>query len=202
MLPISIEELVHVYSPAVYRFAKRLTKNESLASDILQESFIKCWQQSARFDPNKSSVETWIFTITYRTAIDHLRKKSVRAKYEINEGDLLPELGSNKTGTQRRTENNTTAEQNDQDIDSIFRDLSPLPHELFESTERKEILEKTVSELRPEYRTVISLYHEADMTFKEISEITGISGNTLKSHYRRALQELREKLEQNNCTQI
>jgi RNA polymerase sigma factor (sigma-70 family) len=52
------------------------TKNEEDAVEVLQDGFLKVFQQIDRFDSSKSSLYTWMRTIMIRTAIDFLRKKS------------------------------------------------------------------------------------------------------------------------------
>jgi RNA polymerase sigma-70 factor, ECF subfamily len=179
----SIEELIRTYSPFAYKFIRRITNgDEALTADILQESFIKCWRNKACFDTTKSSLKTWVLTICYRTALDHIRKNNTRRRYETAESNR----SSQDTSTPTHSESTDS-----KSLDSEFQDLSPLPDTLFELSERKELIEKAVASLRTEYKTVIVLHHEANLTFTEMSEITGISSNTLKSQYRRSLEELR-----------
>ncbi|MBD0331452.1 MAG: RNA polymerase sigma factor, partial [Chitinophagaceae bacterium] len=52
------------------------TKNQEDAIEVLQDGFLKVFQQIGKFDENKSSLYTWIRTIVLRTAIDFLRKKN------------------------------------------------------------------------------------------------------------------------------
>ena len=52
------------------------TKNEEDAVEVLQDGFLKVFQQADRFDSGKSSLYTWMRTIMIRTAIDFLRKKN------------------------------------------------------------------------------------------------------------------------------
>lgn len=183
MLGIPIEEVVREYSPSIYRFILRMTRDEVLTADIVQETFIKCWQKSAHFDPEKASFKTWIFTIAYRTALDQIRKNSTREKYETLESSYL-----------KQPDTSIDEDVRFSTIDEIFKDLSPLPDELFEKSEVKYIVEKAVNSLRPEYRSVISLHHELGLSFSEIAKVTNTSANTLKSQYRRALQELAKNI--------
>ena len=52
------------------------TKNEEDAVEVLQDGFLKVFQQADRFDSSKSTLYTWMRTIMIRTAIDFLRKKN------------------------------------------------------------------------------------------------------------------------------
>jgi RNA polymerase sigma-70 factor (ECF subfamily) len=52
------------------------TKSQDDAIEVLQDGFLKVFQQIQRFDESKSSLYTWIRTIVVRTAIDFLRKRN------------------------------------------------------------------------------------------------------------------------------
>jgi RNA polymerase sigma-70 factor (ECF subfamily) len=51
-------------------------KNEEDAIEVLQDGFLKIFQQLNRFDSSKASLYTWMRTIVIRTAIDFLRKQN------------------------------------------------------------------------------------------------------------------------------
>jgi RNA polymerase sigma factor (sigma-70 family) len=50
-------------------------KNDEDAVEILQDGFLKIFQQIERFDPSRSALYTWMRTIMIHTAIDFLRKQ-------------------------------------------------------------------------------------------------------------------------------
>ncbi len=172
MLPFSIEELVHTYIDGIYRFVYRMTADETLSADITQEVCIKCWQKSGTYNPEKSSAKTWVFTIAYRTTLDHLAKKKVRRTHEIQESDF----------------------EDDVTIDDVFRDIEPLPDELFVQKEIQQLVQGALQTLPEEERLIVSMYHESNMTFKDIADILQKPLNTVKSKYRRSLITLRDIL--------
>ena len=53
----------------------RYTKNQEDANEVVQNSFLKVFQNISHYDESKSSLYTWIRTITVRCAIDFLRKR-------------------------------------------------------------------------------------------------------------------------------
>ena len=64
----------------------RYTKNQEDANEVLQNSFLKTFQNIKSYDETKSSLYTWIRTITVRCAIDFLRKKkNVNATVALEE---------------------------------------------------------------------------------------------------------------------
>jgi RNA polymerase sigma factor (sigma-70 family) len=77
------EVLYKQYCSSMLALCRSYTKNEEDAVEVLQDGFLKVFQQIDRFDSSKSSLYTWMRTIMIRTAIDFLRKKN--KKQEIVE---------------------------------------------------------------------------------------------------------------------
>jgi len=63
----------------LYLLALRLTKSEHLAKDIIQEVFLKLWEQR-KFIGNIVNMEAWLYRLTENKVIDFLRKAAVDAK--------------------------------------------------------------------------------------------------------------------------
>jgi RNA polymerase sigma factor (sigma-70 family) len=79
-----IQEILYKqYGSAMLVLCRSYTKKEEDAVEVLQDGFLKVFQQIDRFDSNKSSLYTWMRTIVIRTAIDSLRRKN--KKQEIVE---------------------------------------------------------------------------------------------------------------------
>lgn len=83
---VAFRELVLEHSHAMFRLAWRLTCDEGLAEDIVQEAFIKAWRKMGEFRM-QSSFRSWLHRITVNTAMDQLRKRSKRERIETNEPD-------------------------------------------------------------------------------------------------------------------
>lgn len=62
------------YQAKVFRLAFTVLRNEALAEEAAQETFIRIWNALSRFDPRKSALSTWIYAITRNTAISERRK--------------------------------------------------------------------------------------------------------------------------------
>ena len=72
-----VQELLYKqYCSAMIVLCKSYTKNEEDAVEVLQDGFLKIFQQIESYDANKSSIYTWMRTIMIRTAIDFLRKQN------------------------------------------------------------------------------------------------------------------------------
>lgn len=71
------------YGDTLLGVAYKVVRNEELAQDVLQESFVKIWRKSDSYDPSKAKLFTWLFRITRNTAIDKLRSTSNKSDKEI-----------------------------------------------------------------------------------------------------------------------
>jgi RNA polymerase sigma-70 factor (ECF subfamily) len=164
--------LINRYATPLYNFSARLT-NKGDASDIVQETFIKAWKNINRFNPLKASFKTWIFTIARNTTTDFLRKKKSL---------LFSDMGMD----------------NDDDINSFSENIPDenlLPDEAIQKLEDNRFLNGTLEKLHQNYREVLVLHYQEEMTFEEIGKILDKPLNTVKSQHRRALMKLREMLD-------
>ena len=67
----SFQFLVEKYQDLVFSVALKVVRNPDDAQDAAQEGFIKAYQQLYKFE-GKSKFSTWLYTITYRAAVDKL----------------------------------------------------------------------------------------------------------------------------------
>ena len=72
-----VQELLYKqYCSSMMVLCKSYAKNEEDAIEVLQDGFLKVFQQIDRYDARKSSIYTWMRTIMIRTAIDFLRRQN------------------------------------------------------------------------------------------------------------------------------
>ena len=69
-------ELVHRYQHMVYTVCHRVLRNAQDAEEATQDSFVKAYQHLAGFGGN-AKFSTWLYSIAYRTAISHGRKRQL-----------------------------------------------------------------------------------------------------------------------------
>lgn len=79
----AISLLYDNYADTLYGVAYKVVKDQELAEDVVQESFVKIWKKSDSYDPTKAKLFTWLFRITRNTAIDKLRSRSTKTDKEI-----------------------------------------------------------------------------------------------------------------------
>ncbi len=92
--------LYEYYSGSLYGVILKVTNNEELAEDALQETFIKVWKNAGKYDASKARLFTWLYRIARNTAIDKLRSFNNRyhKEVQIDKSDvyILPTLNINQ----------------------------------------------------------------------------------------------------------
>ena len=70
----ALRQLIERHRERLYRLAYHLLNDRDAASDAVQETFIRLWKHSRRYDPSKS-LSTWLCTICARRCYDELRRR-------------------------------------------------------------------------------------------------------------------------------
>lgn len=159
----------------VARIVFEMINNDSDRKDISQDIYIKAYQKLPGFK-FQSKLATWIGRISYNTCIDHIRKKKL----------LLPETTfQEETGNANDMLDMMNAAQGnfDEPSDNIMmgKNISG-------------IIKKQIEKLQPIYKTLITLYHNEELSYEEIGEITSLPEGTIKSYLFRARRELKENI--------
>lgn len=89
-------QLYDQYSNTLYGVVCKVIKNEEFAADVMQDSFVKVWKNIKGYNPQKSSLFTWLLNITRNTAIDFIRSKNYRAGQENQSLDDSVSILENK----------------------------------------------------------------------------------------------------------
>lgn len=89
-------QLYDQYSNTLYGVVCKVIKNEEFAADVLQDSFVKVWKNINGYNPQKSSLFTWLLNITRNTAIDFIRSKNYRVGQENQSLDDSVSILENK----------------------------------------------------------------------------------------------------------
>ncbi|QGY46266.1 sigma-70 family RNA polymerase sigma factor [Maribellus comscasis] len=159
--------LVAKHERLVLHVVGRIIQSQDDVKDVCQEVFIKVFRKLKRFRGD-SRLSTWIATIAYNTSISHVRKQTRQAEHSYDEQPAL-----------------ISGEQ----------DTSP-NQKIVEKEEVKKFLLQLIEELPVHYRTVLTLFHLEEFSYREIEQITGMPEGTIKSYLSRARKILKEKLEQ------
>ena len=74
----AFSRLYTMYSQAIYGIIKSIILDENIAEELLQDVFIKVWNNSKTYSVNKGRFFTWLLNIARNTAIDETRSKSFK----------------------------------------------------------------------------------------------------------------------------
>ncbi|MES3018492.1 MAG: sigma-70 family RNA polymerase sigma factor [Bacteroidota bacterium] len=85
----SLETLYTMYCGSLFGVIRRVVKEEEVAEDVLQETFIRIWQSFHMYDPAKGRLFTWMSNLARNLALDKLKSKSYR---NSNLNDKISEL--------------------------------------------------------------------------------------------------------------
>lgn len=163
---VAFDSIYEKYCKRLYAFVIRYVKQESDAEEIVQEVFIKIWENRVKIDVF-SSFESYLFTITYNSAISLLRKRVHEKKY-LEHVKSLQEV-------------NNASELTD---DLYFKELNSK-------------LQSLLQELTPRQREIFLLSREEGLTHDEIAKKLGISVNTVKNHIVSVISFLKSQIDSN-----
>lgn len=82
-----LETLYSDFGPAVRSVAARVLRDDALAEDVAQETFLGLWNAPERFDPTRGSLRTFLLTIAHRRAVDTVRSEVARSQRETRPPD-------------------------------------------------------------------------------------------------------------------
>lgn len=170
----AFEELLNRHKSKIYTSIYLFVKDRAKAEDIFQEVFIKIIDtlRKGKYNHEGKFVQ-WAMRISYNMCVDNFRK--AKRKPTVSASD---------------------------DFD-IF-DIIPLKEENVEEKMIKSQMHTRIRELvdmlPDEQREVVILRHYADMSFKEISQLTRVSINTALGRMRYALINMRKLIEEKELT--
>ncbi len=73
------------YSHSLFAIVLNIVNNRDIASDVLQETFVKIWRQISTYDEGKGRLYTWMLNIARNASIDKLRSKGFRQEKQNQE---------------------------------------------------------------------------------------------------------------------
>ena len=171
----SIEVLITRHKNKVYTYIFLIVKNQQLAEDIFQDTFIKVIRslKEGKYKDNGKFV-SWVIRIAHNLTIDHFRKEK-----QIN-----------------------TCSNEDYEAD-IFNSKKMSDGTIEDTLVENQIVQEVrllIEELPEDQKQVILLRHYGGLSFKEIAEQTDVSINTALGRMRYALINLRKLIEEKNLS--
>ncbi len=161
--------LITRHRSKVYTYIMLTIKNQQLAEDLFQETFIKVIQslRGGKYKDNGRFL-SWVIRIAHNLIIDHFRKE--KQMNSVSNDDTEVDLFNSKKFSDKNIE------------------------EIIVSSQIQSELRSLINELPTDQREVVLLRHYGELSFKEIADQTGVSINTALGRMRYALINLRKMI--------
>jgi len=158
--------LLKRHQDRIFNYILRIIKNEDIANDIFQETFVKAILtiKQGRYTEN-GKFPAWISRIAHNLIIDYYRQEKSENVQSADLEDI--DVLNRKELCERTIEDQIITEQITADVRCLIRELPELQRE------------------------VLNMRYYQNLSFKEIAEITGVSINTALGRMRYAILNLR-----------
>lgn len=83
----ALEYLYDHYGDALYGVIMRIVNHEDVASEVLQDVFLKIWDKISQYDASKGRLFTWMMNLTRNAAIDKVRSKEIKRSSKTDSMD-------------------------------------------------------------------------------------------------------------------
>lgn len=160
------DALYDIYAVGLYRLCYGLLLNREDAEDVTQESFVYAFKNLHRFDPQRSALKTWLYTI----AISRCRNMYRRSRPVLIDLGQLLQFGLSAPRTET-------------------------PEAMFAHQSAQEAVERALAGLNPRLREAIVLRYGHGLTYREIAEVMDCPQKTAESRVRLAHDALRGALQ-------
>jgi RNA polymerase sigma-70 factor (ECF subfamily) len=170
----ALGELVNRHKDRIYTYIFMFVRDSYLAEDLLQETFIKVIDKlrTGKYQEQNKFLP-WISRVAYNLCVDYYRREKRLPKVTTRDGfDIFSVLKFSDASVEEK----------------IIEDQTVVR------------VRTLIEQLPEEQREVLILRHYSDMSFKEISEVTGVSINTALGRMRYALINLRKLMAAKNIT--
>jgi RNA polymerase sigma-70 factor (ECF subfamily) len=166
----AFEQLVEHYERRAFRLAWRITRNQEDAEDVVQNAFVKAFQNLTDFRGD-SRFYTWLVRITINEALMKIRRR------RSNEDSI-----------------NESPQADDISVPLEIKDQAANPEQRYLQYEVQRILAATINELEPPYRAVFQLRDVEGLSTEQTAQALDLSSSTVKTRLHRARMKLRETL--------
>ena len=167
----AVDELIHRHKNRVFTYIYFTVKNQHLAEDLFQDTFIKVIKslKEGKYQDNGKFI-SWVMRIAHNLIIDHYRREKQLNTCSNNNYEM--DLFNSPKYSEDTIEQVMVSDQ-------ILSDVRNL-----------------IDELPPDQKEIILLRHYGNLSFKEIAEQTNVSINTALGRMRYALINMRKLIKQ------
>ncbi len=170
--PDAITCLVERFSQPLFHYLCSITRDQSNAEDLLQETWLRAMEHLDRFDPARS-FKTWLFAIGHHCAIDAFRSQK---RWGPPSGSAGFDDADFQDGLERLADESPSA-------------LSQLSQQEIET-----MTARIFSRLPLHYREVLTLRFHEELPIAEIARVLDLPLSTVKTRIKRGLEFLRSKM--------
>jgi len=159
-------QLVKRHQRFVFTLAMRFAKSREDAEEIAQDCFVKAYRALGTFKQD-AKFSTWLYTITYTTAMTFLRKKRLDTASIDDEGGAI----------------------------QLENHISDYNANGYEKASGHAYLNQAIGMLLPDDAAIITLFYKGEQSLDEIGKTLNMESNTIKVKLHRARARLKEKLQ-------
>lgn len=95
--PKAFERIYERYSESLFGVIYNIVRDQSIAEEILQDVFIKIWNNAEAYNPSKGRFFTWVLNIARNTAIDRTRSKAFKNSKKNLTADFFVDILEDKS---------------------------------------------------------------------------------------------------------
>jgi RNA polymerase sigma-70 factor, ECF subfamily len=158
--------------PDVARFARSLTRNESAADDLVQETFLRAYRGYASFQPG-ADVRRWLFSICHHAFL-RIQEREQRVVLSSDGGDAELETMGAVMG-------HVAAQRTGLDAYVCSIDVGPA-------------IREAIEQLAAPYRAAVTLVDVEGLSYEEAAQVAEVPVGTIRSRLFRARRLLQEQL--------
>jgi len=163
-----LESLMGRYQNDIFRFCVHYLKDVERAKELTQETFIRVYTASSRFDPARK-FKPWVLCIARNLCLNEIKRKRTVPMESLE----------------------AYAETRQRDSKEVLRTAGESPDEAAMSEERRQLLEKALETLKDEAREIVLLRFFQRKSAREIAEIVGSTEGAVRTKLHRILMSLR-----------
>jgi RNA polymerase sigma-70 factor, ECF subfamily len=167
----ALDDLMARHAPKLVNYLVRSLQNDEDAADLAQETFVRVFQNHAKFNP-KRRFATWLYAIATNLVKDRYRHRSRHPQVSLD------------------AENEAAGESFRENVP----EQKPTPSESLQGAERAEAVRQAVGQLPEELRAPLILSEYEELSHAEIGEILECSTKAVETRLYRARIQLCEKL--------
>jgi len=164
----ALNDLMERHAEKLFHYLLRCLQNEDDAADLAQETFVRIYQNSAKFDPGQR-FSTWLYAIATNLVRDRYRWRSRHPQVSLDAENEQTETG----------------------LKDSLRASEPAPDEQVQTEERAATVRQAVAALPEELRQPLILAVYQELSQAEIAAILKCSVKTVETRIYRARQQLR-----------